>query len=74
MRLSELDLEQDLWVIPAERMKSGKEHLVPLTNPLKDLFESLRKIYGDEEFVFLSPPGFRKVVTPLISTTGDLRA
>ena len=55
MRWSELDLEQDLWVIPAERMKSGKEHLVPLTNPLKDLFESLRKIYGDEEFVFLSP-------------------
>jgi integrase len=55
MRWSELDYEQDLWIIPAERMKSGKEHLVPLTEPLKELLESLKKIYGDSEFVFPSP-------------------
>jgi integrase len=55
MRWSELDYQQDLWVIPAERMKSGKEHLVPLTGPLKDLLESLRKISGDDEYVFPSP-------------------
>ena len=57
MRWSELDYEQDLWIIPAERMKSGKEHVVPLTDPLKELLESLRKIYGDAEFVFPSPRG-----------------
>jgi integrase len=55
MRWSELDYDQDLWTIPAERMKSGKEHIVPLTDPLKELLESLRKIYGDDEFVFPSP-------------------
>ena len=55
MRWSELDYDQDLWIIPAERMKSGKEHVVPLTDPLKEMLESLRKIYGDEEFVFPSP-------------------
>jgi integrase len=55
MRWSELDYDQDLWIIPAERMKSGKEHVVPLTAPLKELLESIRKIYGDEEFVFPSP-------------------
>jgi integrase len=55
MRWSELDYDQDLWIIPAERMKSGKEHVVPLTDPLKELLESLRKIYGDEEVVFPSP-------------------
>jgi integrase len=38
-------------------MKSGKEHVVPLTDPLKKLLESLRKIYGDAEFVFPSPRG-----------------
>ncbi len=55
MRGSELDYDQDLWIIPAERMKSGKKHIVPLTAPLKELLESLRKIYGDAEFVFPSP-------------------
>jgi integrase len=55
MRWSELDYDQDLWIIPAERMKSGKEHIVPLTDPLKELLESIRKIYGNDEFVFPSP-------------------
>lgn len=30
MRLSELDLDQGTWVIPADRMKNGFPHLVPL--------------------------------------------
>jgi integrase len=55
MRWSELDYEQNLWVIPAERMKSGKEHIVPLTDPLKELLESIRKKFGDNGFVFPSP-------------------
>ena len=55
MRWSELDYEKDIWVIPAERMKSGKEHIVPLTDPLKELLESIRKLFGDEGFVFPSP-------------------
>jgi integrase len=28
---SEIDLENALWIIPAERMKAGKEHRVPLS-------------------------------------------
>ncbi len=27
---SELDLENKFWVIPAERMKKAREHIVPL--------------------------------------------
>ncbi len=30
MRLSELDLDQGTWLIPAERMKNGFPHMVPL--------------------------------------------
>ncbi|WP_394761959.1 tyrosine-type recombinase/integrase [Phenylobacterium sp.] len=30
MRLSEIDLDQGTWLIPAERMKNGFPHLVPL--------------------------------------------
>ena len=29
-RWSEFDLAQKLWVIPAARMKAGKEHRIPL--------------------------------------------
>ena len=31
MRLSQLDLENGVWTVPAEEMKAGKLHFVPLT-------------------------------------------
>lgn len=57
VRWSEIDYEQDLWVIPGDRMKNGKDHLVPLTEPLKDLLDHLRRLHGDQEYVFPSPRG-----------------
>lgn len=60
MKWPELDYENDLWKIPAIRMKAGKEHLVPLTDPIKELLEHLRKFNGDEEYVFWSPRGRSK--------------
>lgn len=30
MRISELNLDEGLWLIPADRMKAGRSHLVPL--------------------------------------------
>jgi integrase len=29
----EIDLRQKVWIVPAERMKSGREHRVPLSTP-----------------------------------------
>jgi integrase len=55
MRWDELDPKEDLWVVPGSRMKNGLDHLVPLTTPLKELFETLRKFNGNEEYVFCSP-------------------
>ena len=55
LRWSELDYEQDLLVVPGERMKNGEDHLVPLTEPLKELLEGMRRLNGDQEFVFASP-------------------
>ena len=37
MRADELDLVQGLWLIPAERTKASREHLVPLTGEAIDL-------------------------------------
>jgi integrase len=37
----EIDLRRNVWVIPAKRMKNGKEHRVPLTPPMVTLFAQL---------------------------------
>ncbi len=60
MRWDELDYAANLWTVPAKRMKSGSDHLVPLTEPIKDLFAHLRKLNGDKEHVFWSPRGKKK--------------
>ena len=55
MRWDELDEKKNLWTIPADRMKTKKTHLVPMTNQLWEVFDSLRTVNGDNEFVFASP-------------------
>ena len=50
---SELDLENALWTIPAERMKAGREHVVPLSPQAVALFERMKKHHrGGSELVF----------------------
>ncbi len=60
MRLMELDLANRIWTIPAERMKSGRPHLVPLTDRALELIEdalALAREGRDDppEYVFPSP-------------------
>ena len=56
-RWEEFDMKKDLWTIPAERMKTGREHQVPLSNQLKDVLDKLRQFNGEQEYVFFSPRG-----------------
>jgi integrase len=49
-RQSEIDLESAVWTIPAERMKAGREHRVPLSNAAIDLLKPLLEAAG--EYVF----------------------
>jgi integrase len=41
---SEVDLDAKVWTIPAERMKAGREHRVPLAGPALMLLEKLRSL------------------------------
>ncbi len=50
-------MKKDIWTIPAERMKKGREHQVPLSHSLKDTLEKLRQFNGDQDYVFFSPRG-----------------
>jgi integrase len=49
---SEIDLENKVWIIPAERMKKKREHAVPLTDQILEILNSLKPISGHREHVF----------------------
>lgn len=51
---SEIDLEKKTWTIPADKMKSNREHRIPLTSQTVDLFEYLHPVSGHREYVFPS--------------------
>jgi len=53
-RWDEIDLAQGIWVIPAERMKAGREHRVPLSTSAVDLLSGLPRLM-DCAYVFPSP-------------------
>lgn len=43
---SEVDLSKALWTVPAERMKAGKEHRVPLSPRAVAILEETRQLGG----------------------------
>lgn len=47
---SEIDMAAKQWVIPASRMKSGREHTVPLSSPALALLEGLKRDGTDNVF------------------------
>ncbi|WP_101341869.1 tyrosine-type recombinase/integrase [Cereibacter azotoformans] len=53
---SEIDLGAGLWVIPAERMKAGREHRVPLPAAAVALVENLPRMKGSD-LVFTAARG-----------------
>jgi integrase len=51
------EIDGDVWTIPGTRMKSGREHRVPLSLPAQQIIEELRALSADADgFVF---PGGR---------------
>ena len=52
----EIDLDAAVWIIPAERMKAGKEHRVPLTQEAVALLEELPRMEGSD-YVFPAARG-----------------
>jgi integrase len=46
MRWSELDFERGTWAIPAERVKNGRQHTLPLTSLAISIIESVPRRVG----------------------------
>ena len=53
-RWEEIDFEEKLWVIPAERMKKRRIHSIPLTPQTLTILEELKPISGHREHLFPS--------------------
>ncbi|MFZ3585080.1 tyrosine-type recombinase/integrase, partial [Loktanella sp. DJP18] len=50
MRWTEIDFDQRLWLCPEDRMKTGEEHRVPLTDEMLAILEPLKALQS--EYVF----------------------
>ena len=51
-RWSEVDLDTKIWTIPADRMKAGREHRVPLCDRAVAILNSINTNHKPEEFIF----------------------
>jgi len=63
---TEIDLENGLWVIPAERMKMREKHIVPLSRQAVAILQELNPLTGQGKFVF---PGARSLQRPMSENT-----
>lgn len=51
----ELDLDNAVWQIPAERMKMRRDHIVPLSRQAVAAFRELQRLNGQWKYVFPNP-------------------
>ena len=58
----EIDLKAKQWVIPAKKMKTKNEFIIPLTHQLIALLEELQAYSGDSPYLF---PSTKSKTTPL---------
>ena len=71
----EIDLQDQVWRIPSERMKAGMEHRVPLSVQALDLLGEASALRDESELVFPSPlrPGSSMsgiTLTKVLRSTG----
>ena len=50
----EINAKTKQWVIPAERMKQKRDHIVPLTSQTLALLDTMKPISGHREYIFPS--------------------
>ncbi|XOB60908.1 tyrosine-type recombinase/integrase [Campylobacterota bacterium DY0563] len=47
-----IDFDKKLWIIPAERMKMKREHILPLSNQVIQILKELKRHTGNEIYLF----------------------
>ena len=62
----EIDLDKKEWRIPAERMKMNQLHIVPLADQVIELLDQLKKLAGNNKYIF---PSQSSSVKPMSENT-----
>jgi integrase len=62
----EFDFDKALWRIPATRMKTGREHIVPLSKQALEVLRELQKLHGHRLILF---PNQAKPTLPMSENT-----
>ncbi|EOG9708991.1 integrase domain-containing protein [Vibrio cholerae] len=68
-RWDEINWEEKVWTIPAERMKKRREHRIPLTEQMLALLGVMKPISGHRDFIF---PSDRDPKKPCNSQTANM--
>ncbi len=68
-RWEEINVQERIWTIPAERMKKRRDHRIPLTDQMLAILEVMEPISGHREFVF---PSDRDPKKPYNSQTANM--
>lgn len=50
----EFDFDEKIWIVPAQRMKMKKEHIVPLSRQAIEILQELRELHNHPRYVFPS--------------------
>ncbi|KGQ30219.1 tyrosine-type recombinase/integrase [Gallibacterium anatis] len=63
---SEIDFKKKVWTIPAEKMKTRKTHIVPLSTQTLNVLNVIKEFTGNDKYIFQSP---RTIDKPMNSQT-----
>ena len=63
---SEIDFNSKLWKIPADKMKTKQDFVIPLTDSMIAILKETQALTGDERYIF---PSFRDKSRPMSNNT-----
>ncbi|WP_350557549.1 phage integrase central domain-containing protein [Psychrobacter sp. CAL346-MNA-CIBAN-0220] len=55
MEWSEIDWNDKIWRIPADKMKMDRPHIVPLSPQVIDILQQIKELNFSEQYVFYNP-------------------
>jgi integrase len=65
---SEIDFEAALWTVPGERMKAGKQHVVPLAPRAVEIAKAACRLFPKADLLFPSPTNVQKPLSDMALT------